>query len=222
MATNPKMHSPKIKNAIARLEQNLPIRHNQTRLSPALRQLHQAILRYYLEHGKAPGANDLKPVQDWASSIRQLAAEHIIVLSDAGEITGAYPLVNETRNFRVITRHGPVNAMCAFDALAVSSMFSLPTRIESRCQLSNRSIVIEQYDDDISTIEPQEPVFAAINWGAAAGASSCSATLCCEMIFIVGEDKATSWQNEAPDSRELFELNEAHAFISAVFVPLMH
>ena len=215
------MDRTKIENAIERLEQNLPIRHNQTCLPAHLRQLHQSILRYYLEHGSAPVAGDLDPVQDWDSGVERLAAEHIIVLDDMGDIMGAYPFVNETRNFRVKSEYGPVNAMCAFDALAVSSMFNLLTRIESLCHVSNRSIVIEQNGDDISVIEPTEPVVAAINWGAAAGASSCSATLCCEMVFIAGEDNAAIWQSENPASRENFELTEAHAFISAVFVPLM-
>ena len=215
------MNKTKIKNAIERLEENLPIRHNQTHLPAAFRLLHQSILRYYLEHGKAPVTVDLSPAQDLDSGVQRLAKEYIIVLDDRGEITGAYPFVNESRNFRVITEYGPVNAMCAFDALSVSSMFGLPTRIESHCHVSNRNIVIKQNDDDISVIEPPEPVFAAINWAAATGASSCSATLCCEMIFIAGNNNAADWHSENPDSRELFELSEAHAFISAVFVPLM-
>jgi len=202
----------KIEKAISRLEQNLPIRHKQTRLPPSLRQLHQSILRHYLEHGKAP---------ELASGAERLADEHIIVLDDSGNITGAYPFVNEARGFRVITEYGAANAMCAFDALAISSMFDLPTRIESQCAVSNQSIVIEQNDDDISTIEPQQTVVAAINWAAAAGASSCSATLCCEMIFIAGEDNAARWQHADSGNREIFQLAEAHAFISAVFVPLM-
>jgi len=215
------MNPTKIESAIERLEQNLPIRQNQSRLPAHLRQLHQSILRYYLEHGKAPVAGDLDPVQDWDSGVEQLAAEHIVVLDDSSEITGAYPFVNEMRNFRVITEYGSVNAMCAFDALAISSMFGLPTRIESQCYVTKRNIVIKQNGNDIFVIEPKKPVVAAINWTAAAGASSCSTTLCCEMIFIAGEDNATSWQSENPDRREIFELTVAHAFISAVFVPLM-
>ena len=90
------MDRTKIENAIERLEQNLPIRHNQTCLPAHLRQLHQSILRYYLEHGSAPVAGDLDPVQDWDSGVERLAAEHIIVLDDMGDIMGAYPFVNET------------------------------------------------------------------------------------------------------------------------------
>lgn len=215
------MDTTKIENAIERLEKNLPIRHNQSRLPPAFRKFHQSILHYYLEHGKAPVASDFDSAQDWGSAVKRLAAEHIIVLDDSGNIIGAYPFVTEARNFSVVTEFGPVNAMCAFDALAISSMFGLPARILSRCHVSDRKIAIAQNGDDINVIEPQEPVFSGINWAAAAGASSCSATLCCEMIFIVGEDNAASWQSKSSEHRELFDLNEAHAFISAVFVPMM-
>ena len=219
--TRPEKHPTKVENAIMRLEQNLPIRHNQTHLPSALRQLHQSILRYFLQNGKAPLAGDLDFESDWHPGVERLASEHIIVLDDEGEITGAYPFVNQARHFRVVTEYGPVNAMCAFDALAVSSMFGIPTHIDSVCHVSNQKIVIAQTDDNIKVIEPEDPVVAAINWAAAAGASSCSATLCCEMIFIAGEDNALGWQRENPESHELFGLTEAHAFISAVFVPLM-
>ena len=215
------MNQLKIKNAVERLEQNLPIRRNQTRLPMHLRQLHQSILGFYLEQGKAPVDGNLRSEQNWNSDINTLAAEHIIVLDIKNNITGAYPFVNEQRNFCVTTHHGPVNAMCAFDALAISSMFALPTRIESCCHVSNKKIVISQNKDEINIIQPQVPVVAAINWAAAAGASCCSATLCCEMVFIAGVTNAANWQNESTDNRELFELNEAHAFISAVFMPLM-
>ena len=218
---NEKLDRIKIEHAVGRLERNLPIRNRQTQLPADLRQLHQWILRFYLENGKAPDANDADPAKRWMSDVERLAAENIIVLNNNGDITGAYPFVSEERDFKIISQHGSAYAMCAFDALAISSMFNLPTRIESRCHLSNADIVIEQNDDDIKVIEPPEAVYAAINWAVAVGASSCSATLCCEMNFIVGEDNATSWQKEAPDSRELFDLSEAHAFISAVFVPLM-
>jgi hypothetical protein len=73
---------------------------------------------------------------------------------------------------------------------------------------------------DIRVSAPTELVFAAIAWDAAVGAS-CSATLCTEMIFIAGEERAASWCSEASDKRELFDLPEAHALITTVFVPLM-
>jgi hypothetical protein len=214
------MVSTRIENAVARLERNLPIRRNQARLCGSLRRLHQWILRHYLEHGVAPSAGDFGDAENWWSGVERLAAEHIILLDDTGAITGAYPFVGEAREFRVTTGHGPVDAMCAFDALAVSSMFGVPARIESRCRLSGQAIEIEQDGSDIRVIEPRAPVFAAIDWQAAAGASSCSATLCMEMMFIVGEARAVGWCAGGGE-REYFDLAEAHAVIAAIFLPLM-
>jgi hypothetical protein len=215
------MDLSKIENAVERLERNLPIRHNQTRLPESLRQLHQWILRYFLENGAAPSAADMADVDDWQGGVDRLAAEHIIVVDDKGAITGAYPFINEAREFRVITNYGAVNAMCAFDALAVSSMFTMPTLIESHCHLSEQPIMIKQDRADIQVSAPAEPVFAAIDWNAVASASSCSATLCTEMTFIAGQVRAANWCSEDSDNRELFDLPEAHAFITTVFVPLM-
>jgi len=216
------MDEVKIISAVERLEYNLPIRYNQTSLDEPLRRLHQWILRYYLERGMAPGEDDLEELDDWRSGIDRLAAENIIVADDGGAITGAYPFVDEARGFRLLTGHGVVNAMCAFDALAVSSMFGIPVRIESHCRLSRVAIVIEQDRAEIRVSEPHAPVFAAIDWNAAAGADNCSTTLCTEMIFIAGEKTAAGWYGEDRENRELFRLDEAHALIARVFVPLMH
>lgn len=215
------MDQIKIAAAIALLEQNLPLSRNQLSLPASLRQLHQSILRHYLENGRAPSAGELEYAGDTEQGLQRLAAANIIVLDQEAAITGAYPFVDEVREFRVITEHGAVNAMCAFDALAISSMFELPTRIVSRCRLSGCSIVIEQNDASLQVIEPKQAVFGAINWDARDSEQSCSASLCTEMMFIAGEDNAEAWHRENSASRELFTLDEAHAFISAVFMPLM-
>ncbi|MCP4432233.1 MAG: hypothetical protein GY806_14755 [Gammaproteobacteria bacterium] len=215
------MDTQKISNAIERLEQNLPLRHNQVRLAPALRQLHQSILCFFLEQGRPPLLEDSKFAGDLSSAIKQLADAGVIVLDSAGAITGAYPFVYEDRGFRVLGEFGEVNAMCAFDALAISSMFEIPVRIESSCRLTGRRILIEQYDASLSQIEPVEPVYAAIDWDARDSRQSCSASLCTEMMFISGEANAVDWQEQSSGKRELFSLTEAHSFIAAVFVPLM-
>lgn len=215
------MDSSKIEQAVERLERNLPLRQNQMNLPQPLRLLHQAILRHYLEQGKAPQAAELDYAGDCQSAIAKLGQEKIIVLDSSGAIIGAYPFVDEQREFRVISQHGAVNAMCAFDALAVSSMFSLPTRIESRCRLSGQGIAIEQDDAAIRVIAPNTQVFGAIDWDARDAAQSCSASLCTEMMFIAGNDNAAGWRNQDTVNRELFTLEQAWRFISSVFVPLM-
>ena len=215
------MDSTKIASAVARLERNLPIRYNQTRRPEPLRRLHRRILRHYLEHGAAPVAADFADVEDWQAGIERLASEHIIVLDDHGAIGGAYPFVDAARDFRVTTDFGAVNAMCAFDALAVSSMFELPVRIDSHCRLSAQTIVIEQQGAQLRVVEPAQPVLAAIDWQGAVGASRCAATLCLEMMFIAGDGRAADWCAAGAGSREIFTLPEAHALIAAVFVPMI-
>jgi mercuric reductase len=172
--------------------------------------------------GEGPGEDDLQELDDWRRGIDRLATEHLIVVDDGGAITGAYPFVDEARGFRLLTGHGAVDAMCAFDALAVSRMFNIPVRIESRCRLSRRAIVVEQDRAEIRVEVPRAPVFAAIDWNAAAGAGSCSTTLCTEMIFIAGKETAAAWRGGDRENRELFSLGEAHALIARVFVPLMN
>jgi len=215
------MNLSKIDRAVQRLEARLPIRQRQSRLDEPLRQLHQRILRHYLERGTAPKATDLGNPGDWCEQLDRLATDGIIVLDTAGAIVGAYPFTSEPREFRVTTRYGTVDAMCAFDALAVSSMFELPVSIESRCRLSGQAITIEQDRGEIRVTRPAAPLFAAIAWNAASAAGSCSATLCCEMFFIAGEKAAQDWRDEGPDDREMFDPAEAHALITAVFLPLM-
>ncbi len=216
-----RMDQQKIVRATERLERNLPIRQNQAALPPPLRALHQRILRYYLEHGEAPSQGDVPGITDWRDTVERLVAAHVIVTDNAGTITGAYPFTSEERDFRLTTVHGGVRAMCAFDALAVSSMFGLPVRIESRCRVSRTNIVIQQRLGEIAVVVPARPVFAAIDWHAAAGAACCAATLCTEMVFIAGEENAAEWRAVDPEQRELFTLEQAHAFIAVVFVPLM-
>lgn len=213
------MDRDKIDRALGRLEQNLPIRRSQAGLPPPLRSAHQRILRFFFERGRAPALVELE-IGD-RDAVGLLAAQHVVVVDGCGEITGAYPFAGESREFRVVSRFGAVNAMCAFDALAISSMFDEAVRVESRCRVSGRAIVIEQRGADIEPLEPAEEIFAAIEWNAAAGAASCSTTLCREMIFLAGERHARRWQAQSAATRELFRLDEAHAVISAVFVPLM-
>jgi len=215
------MSPDKIGDAVQRLEQNLPLRRNQLRLPESLRHLHRSILRHFLETGRAPAANEIDYAGDLESAIRRLAAENVIVLGQSAAIIGAYPFVDEAREFKVVSEYGAVHAMCAFDALAISSMFELPTRIESRCRISGCCIVIDQNGDSLQVVEPDLPVFGAINWDARDSAQSCSASLCSEMMFIVGDDNAKRWREQNPASRELFTLDEAHEFITAVFLPLM-
>ena len=47
---------------------------------------------------------------------------------ECGEALGAYPLTMEKREYAVQVNNHTVYAMCALDALAVSTMFKLDTK----------------------------------------------------------------------------------------------
>lgn len=211
----------RIERAVQRRERNLPLRRNQLRLPQSSRQLHQSILRHYLKNRRAPAADEIEFAGCLKSALQRLAADNIILLDRSGLIAGAYACVDEAREFRVVSAFGGVNAICAFDALAISSRFALPTRIESCCRITACPIVIEQDDDALRLIEPELTVFGAIDWNAGDSGRSCAASLVTEMMFIAGDRSGASWRDEAPATRELISLDEAQTFISAVFMPLM-
>lgn len=215
------MNRLKITIAIERLEQNLPIRLHQLKLPEELRQLHKDILRHYLDFGSAPQLKDINYLGDWLTAIHRLAAEQIIVIDEAGAISAAYPFNNEARGFKVISDHSETNAMCAFDALAISSMFDLPTQIESHCRVSGDRIFITQNDKDLTVNKPNTMVFAAIDWNSQDIGQTCSATLCTEMSFIAGNTNAQIWYDVDSENRELFQLDEAHQLITSIFLPLV-
>ena len=211
----------KIDNAIKRLEQNLPLRYNQVRLPQDLRRLHQSILWFSLKNGRAPRADDFPELDQWADALARLVEQKIILLDASGVITGAYPFVDQPRGFSVTSKYGAVQAMCAFDALAVSGMFAIQTQIDSHCRRSHCKIIIKQNAASLQVVTPDTEVFAAIDWNARDSGSTCAESLCTEMMFIAGGDEAAFWQAENQSGRELFDLNTAQEMINRIFLPLM-
>lgn len=216
------MNADKVAAAIEKLEDNLPIRTNQLALDPGLRELHQRILQHYLRHGYGPAINSDGFRNDSADGFAELARQKIIIINAVGDVVGAYPFVTESRRHQVLTSYGQVSAMCAFDALAISSMFDVETEIHSSCQVSNVPVLIRQMGNSITVGSPDDELVAAVNWKAMSRSQSCSDSLCLEMMFIAGRDRASKWVNDEAPGRELFSLQQAHTVISEIFVPLMH
>ena len=203
--------------ALQQLRSILPLAAGQDQLCAALRFTHLNILHFFLEQGRAPAHGDIADELEWPAALRQLEAVGLIVL-DTGCISTAYPFSAGDRGYHVTSVYGEVEAVCAFDALAISSMFKLPTRIDATCRLSEKAITIQQ---DGKKLETDSTVIAAIDWSAADNSQSCSASLCTEMLFIGNQVLADKWQAEHPAQRQLFTLQEAHSFISEFFLPLV-
>jgi len=208
---------PDIETALQRLRAILPLEAGQNQLPESLRLTHLLILRFFLEEGCAPTSGDITGDLEWSATLQQLETAGLIVL-DAGCIAIAYPFSAGDRGYRVTSAYGRVEAVCAFDALAIGSMFSLPTRIDSHCQLSGEAITIQQNGQDFET---ELNVIAAIDWSAADSGKSCAASLCTEMLFIGNQSLADAWRAESSSQRELFTLQQAQRFICAFFLPLV-
>ena len=203
--------------ALKQLRSILPLAAGQNQLCAARRFTHLNILHFFLKQGRAPTHDDIPSELEWIAALQQLEAAGLIVL-DSGSISIAYPFSAGDRGYHVTSVHGQVEAVCAFDALAISSMFKLPTRIDATCRLSEKAITIQQ---DGKKLETDSTVIAAIDWSAADNSQSCSASLCTEMLFIGNQVLADKWQAEHPAQRQLFTLQEARSFISEFFLPLV-
>ena len=213
--------SQKVTSAIRRLNTILPLRENQQALNKPLRDLHRAILYSYIEQGRSLNRTEMANfVDNIDEAIATFKQYDLLVFNDNDEPVGTYPFTMEPRVHRVRVNGHTVHCMCAMDALAVSPMFHLPTQIYSCCHVSTRPISIEQNEIDVTS--DNQPLFFGINWNSASAKSCCANSLCTEMIFLAGDDTAKNWLTESSDQREIFTLQEAVAFATGFFVPLMH
>jgi mercuric reductase len=122
-----------IQQAVDKLNSLLPLAARQQQLDPELRQLHQLILRTFVEQGrplpitKAAGQLEQHNVQQ----AFQFLAKHDLVVLDVGQqmIMMAYPLTYEVTPHIVEVNGHAINAMCALDALSVAPMFEVAIRI---------------------------------------------------------------------------------------------
>lgn len=211
----------KISHALVHLNQILPLVKHQRLLEPEAVQMHQTILRSYANTGAAPLTSELAmiyhPVAEMLSRLQQL---DLIVLDDNAEILGAYPFTSETRIHQVDIDNHSVHCMCALDALAISPMFDYATQIHSQCALTSEPVTIQQNGLAVLNHQQNTELFLAIDWAAVSSTSCCANSLCKQMNFISGAERAHEWQRQS-DQHELFTLAEATVFAAQFFKPLL-
>ncbi len=203
----------KVDNAVKRLQNILPLEQNLTALSTQDINDYHSILRQFLEHGQVTQSNI------YAAS--KLAELGFIVLNEENGITGAYPFTSEDRIHKVHSPYGISRCMCALDALAIAPMYELTTTVMSQCHSSRAEIMVQQDNKQIINPDELDETVFAINWNASCAATSCSDSLCGEMIFLRGENHIENWLNEDKEQREIFNLTEAVEFAAAFFKPLV-
>ena len=211
----------KITAAVQRLSAILPLQANLASLDAGSRKIYHAIQQGYITQGRAPALAELDSISPQArEAVRNLSAKDMIVTNAQGEITGAYPFTSEARQSRVELNGHTVYAMCALDALAPAAMAQCNSRVISQCAITQQAITVELDNQKILNADAARDVFVGINWQAACSKTSCSASLCTEMIFLKGKETALEWQAGDSNNREFFTLPEAVQFSADFFLPL--
>ncbi|TDY01123.1 alkylmercury lyase family protein [Thiohalophilus thiocyanatoxydans] len=211
-----------IQAAVARLNRQLPLKARQAQLSPALKNLHQAILHGLIEYGRVPTGPELDTVIDKearAAGLRRLGEADLIVLDRKGQWpVGAYPLTSEPTPHQLSVNGHTLYAMCALDALSVAPMFDETVSISSVCHVNHTPVRIQMQGDTLCDARPDDAI-VGIRWQMPSAVAAHS--MCMEMVFLENRATAKQWQDSDTDNISLFTLSEAVAFGKGFFLPLM-
>lgn len=212
----------KVENALKRLKRILPLEEKQRASSKEIRELHQYILRSFVERGRILTLEEMaQHVSNLENAITVLRDNDMVTFSRSGDPVGAYPFTMEEREHEVQVNGHTVHAMCALDALAVSPMFGEKTQIISRCRVTEDPVNIQQSGQTIENPDEAGDIQFGIIWGAEDSNTCAADSLCMEMIFLRDSKIARQWLADDPGNREAFTLQEAVEFSSLFFVPLM-
>lgn len=138
---------------------------SQAQLPPALRQLHQRLIREFLAAGRPPSVDRLSTYAadldlDPATAIAELADADLVHLDQAAErVQTVYPLSAVPSGHRVTLDGGPtLDAMCAIDALGIPLMTRTAGTVVSRDPLTGVDIRISMAADETWSWQPATAV----------------------------------------------------------------
>lgn len=212
----------KLENALNRLNLILPLKKNQDKCSPEIKEVHQQMLRSFVTKGRILTREEMALwVDDVPEAINVLSQYDMVTFSESGEPVGAYPCTMMAREHKVHVNGHQIHAMCALDALAIAPMFGETTQITSQCRVTDTPVKIEMSGETVLNLAEVQGVHVGIAWSAATAGSCCADSLCLEMNFLHDEETAVKWLANDPDNREIFTLQEAVAFATRFFVPLL-
>jgi hypothetical protein len=124
----------------------------QAALPPALRSLHQAVLRHFLNEGDAPDIGWMRGQAsglgvDPDAAIGQLTAADLVHVDRDGQVAVAYPFSGVPSGHQVQLANGPaVWAMCAIDALGIPQMADRDTTVTAADPSTGEPVTVEVDD----------------------------------------------------------------------------
>ena len=208
-----------VSTALKRLDSILPLVAGLKSLGSDDAVLYCKLLNSYVQQGRTLTRDEVAElVSNADQALANIADKKLIVIDAEGNPAGAYPFTSEEREHKVLVNSVTVHCMCALDALSVSTMFNMPTVIDSQCRVTGVQIHLEQNGTSFS--DGTLDAWFGINWGAATTDIVCAESLCMEMMFLANESVARDWLAESPDTREIFDLPSAVEFAAGFFVPL--
>lgn len=214
----------KVDAALTRLAEILPLAQRKETCSPEARALHSAILWSFAQKGQPLSLADVtnRMGKDKVeATMAELVSLDMVTRSTDGEPTGAYPFTTDAREHRVLVNGHWVHAMCAVDALAIAAIFETTTTIESTCRITGAAIAIHMQGATVTNQPQCTNLRVGVAWSSADGCSSCSDTLCTDMVFLRDAEAATTWRSVDTPGREVFTLPQAVEFGRRFFTPLV-
>jgi hypothetical protein len=198
---------------------------SQAQLSPALRQLHQDLIREFLKIGRPPSAARLRTLAadlglDPAVAIGELASADLVHLDQAGEqVQTVYPLSAEPSGHRVTLEGGPtLDAMCAIDALGIPLMTHTAGTVVSHDPLTGTDIRVSRAADGQWSWQPASAVVVL-------AASECSGPIAaaCQhtAFYATAESAERALAAQSGNMGKVLGQAEAVAIAETEFGPLL-
>lgn len=186
----------------------LPANRAQALLTPATRELHRNVLRFFLAAGRAPAPWELLSLNSYSKERwTELVASDLVTLAEDGAVQAAYPFSGLESSHHVRLSTGiTVYAACAIDALGIPRMIRGDAAIYSEDARTGQSIAIAFTRAGVT---PRPPETAVVR--ASLSCDGSPADVVCPVInFFASFENADVWLHEHPEAQGEV-MNLAHA-----------
>jgi alkylmercury lyase len=200
--------------SVAAAAQQLPL---------AIRQLHQAVLRGFLDHGQSH-RDDVRTTAaalgvDLDDALRRLSRADLVHTAPDGQVEVAYPFSGRPTAHTVhLVGHPPVAAMCAIDALGIALMTGSDGVIDSADPDTGNRIRIERR----GTEWIWKPATAVVVIGHTDCTGTLANTMCRSITFHTNSQDAQAHLDLRPELHGVIvDQGDAIALADYAFGPLL-
>jgi len=212
---------PKVKSALGEIFSEWHERKRWNDFPPEVKHVHRHILRQFLHSGHPPSRAQLAalPVADINVVLADLCSRDLVVLNDAGEISGAYPFSANPTRHAVFINGNTIGAMCAIDALGTGAMAGQDCQVTSRCPACEETIRIKtgKLGLAINEVRPE----TAIVWAGVNPIDCAANTECQSVVMFCSEDHLARWRHTSNTIGVSLSMTQALQAGAAIFRPFL-